>query len=615
MCGIVGYLGPKQAYPILIDGLTRLEYRGYDSAGIATLEEGGKLRVEKKEGKVANLEAHVAEDIPKGTVGIGHTRWATHGPPSDRNAHPHAGSKGRIAVIHNGIIENYESLKDLLSDRGHTLVSDTDTEVLAHFIEEVMTSTGLDLPEAVRIALKEVVGAYAIVVLDQSQPDRLVAARKASPLVIGVGGKNDFFVGSDATPIVAHTKNVVYLEDEEVATMTRDGKLSIRTIGDADVNPEIQAIELEIASLEKGGYEHFMLKEIYEQPRSIRDSIRGRVNLQRGTTTMSGIDENWGEWEKAQRILILGCGTSWHAGLVAEYLFESLARIPVEVEYASEFRYRNPIIRDTDVVLAISQSGETADTLAAIRSAKDAGAHIFGVCNVVGSSIARETDAGAYTHAGPEIGVASTKAFTAQVAVLTAMALHVGRRLGRVDDGVFMRLVSGLDNIPGLVEQCLESAPAIGEIAKLFAGAENALYLGRGYQFPVALEGALKLKEISYIHAEGYPAAEMKHGPIALIDEDMPVIFIATQDDVYEKVVSNIQEVKARGGQILAIVTEGDTQVKSLADHTVEVPRAHEALAPLLTAIPMQLLSYHIALLRGCNVDQPRNLAKSVTVE
>ena len=615
MCGIVGYLGSKQAYPILIDGLTRLEYRGYDSAGIATLEEGGKLRVEKKEGKVANLEAHVAEDIPKGTVGIGHTRWATHGPPSDRNAHPHAGSKGRIAVIHNGIIENYESLKDLLSDRGHTLVSDTDTEVLAHFIEEVMTSTGLDLPEAVRIALKEVVGAYAIVVLDQSHPDRLVAARKASPLVIGVGGNNDFFVGSDATPIVAHTKNVVYLEDEEVATMTRDGKLSIRTIGDADVNPEIQAIELEIASLEKGGYEHFMLKEIYEQPRSIRDSIRGRVNLQRGTTTMSGIDENWGEWEKAQRILILGCGTSWHAGLVAEYLFESLARIPVEVEYASEFRYRNPIIRDTDVVLAISQSGETADTLAAIRSAKDAGAHIFGVCNVVGSSIARETDAGAYTHAGPEIGVASTKAFTAQVAVLTAMALHVGRRLGRVDDGVFMRLVSGLDNIPGLVEQCLESAPAIGEIAKLFAGAENALYLGRGYQFPVALEGALKLKEISYIHAEGYPAAEMKHGPIALIDEDMPVIFIATQDDVYEKVVSNIQEVKARGGQILAIVTEGDTQVKSLADHTVEVPRAHEALAPLLTAIPMQLLSYHIALLRGCSVDQPRNLAKSVTVE
>ena len=615
MCGIVGYLGSKQAYPILIDGLTRLEYRGYDSAGIATLEEGGKLRVEKKEGKVANLEAHVAEDIPKGTVGIGHTRWATHGPPSDRNAHPHAGSKGRIAVIHNGIIENYESLKDLLSDRGHTLVSDTDTEVLAHFIEEVMTSTGLDLPEAVRIALKEVVGAYAIVVLDQSHPDRLVAARKASPLVIGVGGNNDFFVGSDATPIVAHTKNVVYLEDEEVATMTRDGKLSIRTIGDADVNPEIQAIELEIASLEKGGYEHFMLKEIYEQPRSIRDSIRGRVNLQQGTTTMSGIDDNWCEWEKAQRILILGCGTSWHAGLVAEYLFESLARIPVEVEYASEFRYRNPIIRDTDVVLAISQSGETADTLAAIRSAKEAGAHIFGVCNVVGSSIARETNAGAYTHAGPEIGVASTKAFTAQVAVLTAMALHVGRRLGRVDDGVFMRLVSGLDNIPGLVEQCLESAPAIGEIAKLFAGAENALYLGRGYQFPVALEGALKLKEISYIHAEGYPAAEMKHGPIALIDEDMPVIFIATQDDVYEKVVSNIQEVKARGGQILAIVTEGDTQVKSLADHTVEVPRAHEALAPLLTAIPMQLLSYHIALLRGCNVDQPRNLAKSVTVE
>ena len=615
MCGIVGYLGPKPAYPILIDGLTRLEYRGYDSAGIATLEGKGELRVEKKEGKVANLEAHVAENIPAGTVGIGHTRWATHGPPSDRNAHPHTGSKGKIAVIHNGIIENYEALKELLSDRGHTLVSDTDTEVLAHFIEEVMTSTGLDLPDAVRVALKEVVGAYAIVVLDESHPDRLVAARKASPLVIGVGGNNDFFVGSDATPIVAHTKNVVYLEDEEVATMTRDGKLSIRTIGDAEITPEIKAIELEIASLEKGGYDHFMLKEIYEQPRSIRDSIRGRVNLQQGTTNMSGIDNNWAQWENAQRILILGCGTSWHAGLVAEYLFESLARIPVEVEYASEFRYRNPIIRDTDVVLAISQSGETADTLAAIRSAKEAGAHIFGVCNVVGSSIARETDAGAYTHAGPEIGVASTKAFTAQVAVLTAMALHVGRRLGRVDDATFMRLVSGLDNIPDLVEQCLESAPAIEEIAKLFAGADNALYLGRGYQFPVALEGALKLKEISYIHAEGYPAAEMKHGPIALIDEDMPVIFIATQDEVYEKVVSNIQEVKARGGQILAIVTEGDTQVKSLADHTIEVPRAHEALAPLLTSIPMQLLSYHIALLRGCNVDQPRNLAKSVTVE
>ena len=615
MCGIVGYLGPKPAYPILIGGLTRLEYRGYDSAGIATLEGKGELRLEKKEGKVANLEAHVAENIPVGTVGIGHTRWATHGPPSDRNAHPHTGSKGRIAVIHNGIIENYEALKGLLSDRGHTLVSDTDTEVLAHFIEEVMTTTGLDLPDAVRVALKEVIGAYAIVVLDKSHPDRLVAARKASPLVIGVGGSNDFFVGSDATPIVAHTKNVVYLEDEEVATMTRDGKLSIRTIADAEITPEIKAIELEIASLEKGGYDHFMLKEIYEQPRSIRDSIRGRVNFQQGTTNMSGVDNNWAQWEKAQRILILGCGTSWHAGLVAEYLFESLARIPVEVEYASEFRYRNPIIRDTDVVLAISQSGETADTLAAIRSAKEAGAHVFGVCNVVGSSIARETDAGAYTHAGPEIGVASTKAFTAQVAVLTAMALHVGRRLGRVDDATFMRLVSGLDNIPDLVEQCLESAPAIEEIAKLFAGADNALYLGRGYQFPVALEGALKLKEISYIHAEGYPAAEMKHGPIALIDEDMPVIFIATQDEVYEKVVSNIQEVKARGGQILAIVTEGDNQVKSLSDHTIEVPKAHEALAPLLTSIPMQLLSYHIALLRGCNVDQPRNLAKSVTVE
>jgi glucosamine--fructose-6-phosphate aminotransferase (isomerizing) len=615
MCGIVGYLGPKPAYPILIDGLKRLEYRGYDSAGIATLESDGELRIEKKQGKVANLESHIGANLPQGTVGIGHTRWATHGPPSDVNAHPHAGGKGRIAVIHNGIIENYEALRELLTHRGHDLVSETDTEVLAHFIEEVQISTGLDLPDAVRTALKEVIGAYALVVLDQTQPDRLIAARKSSPLVIGVGQDNEFFVGSDATPIVSHTKNVVYLEDEEVATMTRSGELTIRTISDAAVTPAVQAIELEIASLEKAGYDHFMLKEIFEQPKSIRDSIRGRVRLQSGEVHMSGIDDHWDVWSKAQRILILGCGTSWHAGLVAEYLFEGLARIPVEVEYASEFRYRNPIVRDSDVVIAISQSGETADTLAAIRLAKEQGAHVFGVCNVVGSSIARETHAGAYTHAGPEIGVASTKAFTAQVAVLTVMAMHLGKRLGTLDDATFMRLMTGLDNIPGLVQKVLDNAAPVEHIAEKFARADNALYLGRGYQFPVALEGALKLKEISYIHAEGYPAAEMKHGPIALIDDAMPVVFIATQDEVYEKVVSNIQEVKARGGQILAVVTEGDTKVRSLADHVVEIPKVHNALAPLLTVVPMQLLSYHIALMRGCNVDQPRNLAKSVTVE
>ena len=615
MCGIVGYLGPQEAYPILIDGLKRLEYRGYDSAGIATLEGPDDLRVEKKQGKVANLEAHVGAQQPRGTVGIGHTRWATHGPPSDVNAHPHAGGQGHIAVIHNGIIENYEALRELLTHRGHNLVSDTDTEVLAHFIEEVQLSTGLDLPDAIRTALKEVVGAYALVVIDQRHPDRLIAARKSSPLVIGVGQDNEFFVGSDATPIVAHTQNVIYLEDEEVATMHRNGELTIRTIGDAVVTPEIHAIEMEMASLEKAGYDHFMLKEIFEQPKSIRDSIRGRIRLQAGESTVSGIDDHWDVWSKARRILILGCGTSWHAGLVAEYLFESLARIPVEVEYASEFRYRNPIIREDDVVIAISQSGETADTLAAIRLAKEQGAHVFGVCNVVGSSIARETHAGAYTHAGPEIGVASTKAFTAQVAVLTILAMHVGRRLHTLTDQRFMRLMTGLDNIPGLVEKVLDNAGAIEHIAQQFAHAENALYLGRGYQFPVALEGALKLKEISYIHAEGYPAAEMKHGPIALIDEAMPVIFIATQDEVYEKVVSNIQEVKARGGQILAVVTEGDTKVRALADHILEIPKVDDALAPLLTVIPMQLLSYHVALMRGCNVDQPRNLAKSVTVE
>lgn len=615
MCGIVAYVGPNPAFPIVIDGLKRLEYRGYDSAGIATIEPTGDLVVSKKKGKVADLESHIGSSLPVGSVGIGHTRWATHGPPNDTNAHPHRGASDRIAIIHNGIIENFAAIKESLKCRGHNLLSDTDSEVLAHLIEEVMDTSSLDLFDAVRAALSQVVGAYALVVIDKANPGRLIAARKSSPLVIGIGAEGSYYVASDATPIVGHTKNVVYLEDEEVACLDLEEGLRIRTISNDIITPEVHALEMELESIEKGGYEHFMLKEIFEQPQSIRDSIRGRINLQHGEIKMQGIDDHWDRWENASRILILGCGTSWHAGLVAEYLFEEFARIPVEVEYASEFRYRNPIIRPDDVVIAISQSGETADTLAAIKTAKSIGAHVFGVCNVVGSSIPRETDSGAYTHAGPEIGVASTKAFTSQVAVLTMMALHVGHRNGNIPQDRFSRLLAELNNIPELVEKVLGQASRIDAIAEQFAKSENALYLGRGYQFPIALEGALKLKEISYIHSEGYPAAEMKHGPIALIDDDMPVIFIAPMDDVYEKVVSNVQEVKARGGRLLGVVTEGDKDVAALADHVIEIPRCDDALAPLLSVVPLQLLSYRMAVLRECNVDQPRNLAKSVTVE
>ena len=619
MCGIVAYLGPKPAFPILIDGLKRLEYRGYDSAGVAVIEstktEPNKLVIRKKKGKVKDLLSHVGKEKLLGNVGIGHTRWATHGPPNDVNAHPHRASKGRIAIIHNGIIENYAALRETLDQRGHALLSDTDSEVLVHLIEEIMLGSDLSLFDAVRSALKQVVGAYAIVVIDQEHPDRLIAARKSSPLVIGMGEDGAFYVASDATPIIPYTKNVVYLEDEEVAALDVKEGLRIRTISNVAITPEVHALEIELEAIEKAGYEHFMLKEIFEQPRSIRDSIRGRINLPLGEIKMAGIDDHWDRWQNASRILILGCGTSWHAGLVAEYLLEEFTRIPVEVEYASEFRYRNPIIRPDDVVIAISQSGETADTLAAIKTAKEAGAHVFGVCNVVGSSIAREAESGAYTHAGPEIGVASTKAFTSQIAVLSMIALHVGFKKGCLPRERFLRLLTELNGIPELVETVLKQADYIDTIASKFETAENALYLGRGYQFPVALEGALKLKEISYIHAEGYPAAEMKHGPIALIDDDMPVIFIATKDDVYEKVVSNIQEVKARGGKLIAIVTEGDTEAANLADHVIEIPRCVDSLAPLLSVVPLQLLSYRIAVLRGCDVDQPRNLAKSVTVE
>ncbi len=615
MCGIVAYVGPNSAFPIVINGLKRLEYRGYDSAGIATIEPTGDLVINKKKGKVADLLAHIGDVSTFGTIGVGHTRWATHGPPNDLNAHPHKGASNRIAIVHNGIIENFAAIKETLKCRGHNLQSDTDSEVLAHLIEAVMVASSLDVFDAVRAALSQVVGAYALVVIDRENPKRLIAARKSSPLVIGIGEDGAYYVASDATPIISHTKNVVYLEDEEVASLDLENGLKIHTISNDIITPEIHALEMELESIEKSGYEHFMLKEIFEQPQSVRDSIRGRINLQHGELKMQGIDDHWHKWNNASRIIILGCGTSWHAGLVAEYMFEEFARIPVEVEYASEFRYRNPIIHPEDVVVVISQSGETADTLAAIKSAKAIGAHVFGVCNVVGSSIARETDSGAYTHAGPEIGVASTKAFTSQVAVLFMMALHVGNRKGIIPKEKFSRLLAELNNIPELIDRVLKQSENIYTIAKQFSKAENALYLGRGYQFPIALEGALKLKEISYIHAEGYPAAEMKHGPIALIDDNMPVIFIAPMDDVYEKVVSNVQEVKARGGKLLGIVTDGDKEVSKLADYIIEIPRCSDALAPLISVVPLQLLSYKMAVLRGCNVDQPRNLAKSVTVE
>ncbi len=615
MCGIVGYIGYRDAYPILIKGLQRLEYRGYDSAGIA-LFDGKKINLAKTKGKVDDLKKKAEAQISlNGSLGIGHTRWATHGVPNDVNSHPHYSNNGNLVIIHNGIIENYESIKKELIKRGYTFSSDTDTEVLVNLIEEVQKSEKVKLGKAVQIALNQVVGAYAIAVFDQQKPDEIVVAKLGSPLAIGIG-KKEFFIASDASPFIEFTNNAVYLEDEEMAIIRLGKEIKLRKIkDDAIAYPNILELQMNLQEIEKGGFEHFMLKEIYEQPRAILDTYRGRLLADAGLIRMAGIDQNLEKFLNANRIIIVACGTSWHAGLVAEYIFEDLARIPVEVEYASEFRYRNPVITDKDVLIAISQSGETADTLAAIKLAKEKGAFVFGVCNVVGSSIARETDAGAYTHAGPEIGVASTKAFTTQITVLTLIALKLAKEKGVFSSSKFHEFLTELETIPAKVEKALESDALIKVIADVYKDATNCLYLGRGYNFPVALEGALKLKEISYIHAEGYPAAEMKHGPIALIDEHMPVIVIATKRGHYEKVVSNIQEIKARKGKIIAIVTEGDEQVRELADHVVEVPETLESLSPLLTTIPLQLLSYHIAVMRGCNVDQPRNLAKSVTVE
>lgn len=611
MCGIVAYVGPRQAHEVIIKGLKRLEYRGYDSTGIALLN--GALNVYKKKGKVSELEDHIKGMTLDSHLGMGHTRWATHGEPNDENAHPHYSATKKLAIIHNGIIENYSSLKQDLLKKGHTFLSDTDTEVFIHFIEDIKEKEGCPLHEAVRLALTKVVGAYAIVVMSLEDPDLLIAARKGSPLVVGVG-KGEFFMASDATPIVEYTNEVVYLNDQELA-IVNNGKLTIKNTANLPLTPYIQTIDLELEAIEKGGYEHFMLKEIFEQPRSIRDCMRGRLDSASGRLILGGLREYLNKLIHADRILIVACGTSWHAGLVAEYFFEEFCRIPVEVEYASEFRYRNPVIREGDVVIAISQSGETADTLAAIDLAKSKGAIIFGVCNVVGSSIPRVTHAGAYTHAGPEIGVASTKAFTAQLTVLNMIALIVAQKKGTITEQKFHELLVEMENIPAKVEQALLHNDKIKEIAETFKNATNFLYLGRGYNFPVALEGALKLKEISYIHAEGYPAAEMKHGPIALIDQEMPVVFIATKDSSYEKVVSNIQEVKARKGRVIAVVTEGDKLISKMAEFTIEVPSTLEALMPMVSVVPLQLLSYHIAVLRGCNVDQPRNLAKSVTVE
>lgn len=614
MCGIVAYIGKKEAYPIVVKGLKRLEYRGYDSAGVAVLN-SDSLRVFKRSGKVANLEAFAEGKDHSGFAGIGHTRWATHGLPNDVNAHPHSSEDGRIALIHNGIIENYNSLREELTKRGYVFQSQTDTEVLVHLIVEIQKNEKVTLAEAVRLALLNVIGAYAIVVLSQNNPTQLIAARKSSPLVVGIGNDNDFYLASDATPIIEYTNRVVYLEDEEIAVVDINDGLKITNLRNQEIPPYVQALELQLEALEKGGYEHFMLKEIHEQPRSIQDCFRGRLNAEEGWVSLGGVKDFEQKMVNAQRIIMIACGTSWHACLVGEYLFEDLARINVEVEYASEFRYRNPIINENDVVIAVSQSGETADTLAALELAKSKGATILGICNVVGSSISRITDAGSYTHAGPEIGVASTKAFTAQVTVLTLMALSLAHKKGTLSETKFRTMLSELEAIPEKVKRVLERNDEIEAIAAVYKDATNALYLGRGSSFPVALEGALKLKEISYIHAEGYPAAEMKHGPIALIDEEMPVFVIATKGTSYEKVVSNIQEVIARKGKIIAIVTEGDVDVKEMADHVIEIPDTDEHLVPLLATIPLQLLSYHIAVMRGCNVDQPRNLAKSVTVE
>jgi len=611
MCGIVGYIGPREAYPIIIKGLQRLEYRGYDSAGVALLN--GDLKVYKKQGKVADLVSFAEKEDKSSNIGIGHTRWATHGEPNDTNAHPHVSQSGKLAIIHNGIIENYASLRTDLEKKCYQFKSETDTEVFINFIEDIYLNSKVSLAEAVRLALTKVVGAYAIGIVSLDEPDLMIAARKGSPLVIGLG-KDEFFLASDATPIIEYTNEVVYLDDKEIAII-KDGNFTIKNIDDVQMTPYVQTVNIELEAIEKGGYEHFMLKEIFEQPKSIGDCLRGRLRASEGTLNLGGISDYINKIANADRTLIIACGTSWHAGLVAEYMFEEFCRVPVEVEYASEFRYRNPVVGEKDVVIAISQSGETADTLAAIELAKSKGATILGVCNVVGSSIPRTTHAGSYTHAGPEIGVASTKAFTAQISVLSMMALMLARQKGTLKESEYRSLLHELDSIPDKVAKCLDLNPQIELISEKFKDAANFLYLGRGYNFPVALEGALKLKEISYIHAEGYPAAEMKHGPIALIDENMPVVFIATKDSSYEKIVSNIQEVKARKGQVIAIVTEGDKEIPPMADHIIEVPHVHETLMPLVSVIPLQLLSYHIAVMRGCNVDQPRNLAKSVTVE
>ncbi|TVZ58102.1 glucosamine--fructose-6-phosphate aminotransferase (isomerizing) [Flavobacteriaceae bacterium MAR_2010_105] len=616
MCGIVGYIGHREAYPIILKGLQRLEYRGYDSAGVA-LFDGTDIKLCKTKGKVADLEHRVKDEIStNGTLGIGHTRWATHGVPNDVNSHPHYSNSGNLVIIHNGIIENYESLKKELLKRGYHFKSETDTEILVNLIEDVKNNEGdIKLGKAVQIALNQVVGAYAIAVFDKTKPDEIVVAKLGSPLAIGIGD-DEFFIASDASPFIEYTKNAIYLEDEEMAIVRRGKDIKVRKIKDDSlVDPYMQELQINLEQIEKGGYDHFMLKEIYEQPSAILDTFRGRLRSNEAIIKMAGVEDNMKKFLNANRIIIVACGTSWHAGLVAEYIFEDLARIPVEVEYASEFRYRNPVINENDVVIAISQSGETADTLAAIKLAKSKGAFVFGVCNVVGSTIARETNAGAYTHAGPEIGVASTKAFTTQITVLTLIALRLARAKGTISSSDFRTHLIELELIPKKVELALKSDAYVQTIANIYKDTKNFLYLGRGYNFPVALEGALKLKEISYIHAEGYPAAEMKHGPIALIDENMPIVVIATKKGHYEKVVSNIQEIKSRKGKIIGIVTEGDESVRELADHVIEVPETLESLSPLLTTIPLQLLSYHIAVMLGRNVDQPRNLAKSVTVE
>lgn len=613
MCGIVGYVGNRLAFPLIIKGLKRLEYRGYDSAGVALIN--SDLTLVKTKGKVSDLEAKAKTVTLPGTLGIGHTRWATHGIPNDTNAHPHTSNSGKLILVHNGIIENYESLKVYLTEQGFVFHSDTDTEVLVNLIEHIQQTQGLKTGKAVQVALNQVVGAYAIAVADKERPNEMVVAKLGSPLAIGLG-KDEYFVASDASPFIEYTNRSIYLEDNEMAVISTEKGLKMYAIPDnRQVDPQVQELQLSLEKIEKGGYDHFMLKEIYEQPQAITDTFRGRLHLQDRRIVLSGLEAHADRFKQANRIIVIACGTSWHAGLVGEYLFEDAARIPVEIEYASEFRYRNPVLHEDDIVIAISQSGETADTLAAIKLAKEAGAFVYGICNVVGSSIARAADTGAYTHAGPEIGVASTKAFTTQITILMLMALRLGQLRGTLTDSDFDRVATQLESLPALIKTVLKDDPAIAKIASSYSSATNFLYLGRGYNFPVALEGALKLKEISYIHAEGYPAAEMKHGPIALIDKNMPVVVIATKKGHYEKVVSNIQEIKSRNGKIIAVVTEGDTSVKALADHVIEIPDVTEALTPILASVPLQLLAYHIAVLRECNVDQPRNLAKSVTVE